>query len=426
MPELKLGYQGPLYNPWYDWAKKNYGSYSFLLGNRDGYFGGDEERFVKEMQRRLGIVIDGKFGDRTASAVGYKWPGTTVPPVVKARRKIWIYTFPGSGALGDVGPSHDLGERCKNVLNINHQWVRFQVGGYLGFMGGDPTFSYNDVIWDQYKSLEWLLDNNPDAQEAMRLAEQTCIQKQWDVDSLTDAQLIEIAKLLEFEHHLSGYSQSAQGAEEAAEMLYGDGGFVHPGDKTHTPSNPGRYRLIRHTLKLVVQFGNPSTAGTGIARKVRSLWLRKKIRNVNYDNDFYAKVPASDEIRPAMYAIIVEAEMELPFFVHVLKIAVPVILGIVPIFGGLFGPLGALAVAAATGLGAFTPLLGGLMGQASAGDEEVDRKLIDMLSITGLIKNLPGLIGLISALPGLQAHGNYPFDPFMMDQAYNHIAGFRR
>ncbi len=67
------------------------------------------------------------------------------------------------------------------------------------------------------------------------------------------------------------------------------------------------------------------------------------------------------------------------------------------------------------------------MGQAqSAGDEEVDRKLIEMLSVTGLIKNLPGLIGLIGALPGLQAHGGYPFDPVMMDRAYDIIAGFRR
>jgi hypothetical protein len=41
------------------------------------------------------------------------------------------------------------------------------------------------------------------------------------------------------------------------------------------------------------------------------------------------------------------------------------------------------------------------MGQAqSAGDEEVDRKLIEMLSVTGLIKNIPGLIGLVAALPG--------------------------
>ena len=98
MPELKLGYQGPLYNPWYDWAKSYASSYAFLLGARDGYYGADEARFTKEMQRRLGIIQDGVFGDRTAAAVGYAWPGSTQPPKVEARRPIWFYTCPGSGA----------------------------------------------------------------------------------------------------------------------------------------------------------------------------------------------------------------------------------------------------------------------------------------------------------------------------------------
>lgn len=423
MPELKKGYQGPLYYPWYDWAVRYAPSYSFLLGSRDGYFGDGEASFVREMQRRAGIVIDGKFGDRTAAAVNYKWPGTSAPPVVQKRRKIWLYSSPGSGADYWWGPSFELGERCKNILHINHQPVKFDKGGYLGALGGDPTFSYVEVTWSQCRSLEWLLDNNPDAQEAMRLAEQTCIQKQWQIETLNDSQLIEIARLLEFEFHASGYSQSADGLEDALEYLLGDPGFIHPGDKAQTLSK-GKYRLLRHCLKLVVQFGNPSTKNTGIARKVRPLWLDAKIRNVNKPNDFYAVVPAIDGIRPAFYAVIIQAEMELPFFVHILRVSVPIIMSYIPILG-FFGPLGQIAVAGMSGLNAGLPLFGSLFGMAgSQKDTKVDQDLINLLSPTGILQNIPGLIGLIGALPGLQAHGEY--GPIDVDTAYGHIAGFRR
>lgn len=420
-------------------------SYAFLLGKRDGYFGLDEERFVKELQRRLnasgvsGIVIDGIFGDRTAAAVGYRWTGTTTPPVVTKRRKIWIYSCPGSGANWDQGPSFDLGVRCKDVLNLNHQPVYFQKGGYLGFLGGDPSFSYNEVTWDQYKSIEALMDMNADVQEALRKAEAYCASNSWNPDDVTDSQLRQIANTLEYEQQASGYSQSAEGLEAACEMIYGDGDFIHPGNPNQdTPSGPGKYRLLRHCLKLVVQFGNPSTAGSGIARKVRSSWLANKIRNVNYDNDFYAVVPQSDKIRPAFYAIIVEAEMELPFFVHVLRVSIPIISAwaavAIPIVGpmlGGFGPMMQLAlgmITGAQGLGN-NPLLGGLLGQAGSNrDTKVDADIIALLTPTGLlsIEQVMGLIGLVAALPGLEAHGRYPFDPVMMDRAYAHIAGFRR
>lgn len=444
MPELKLGYQGDEYYPWYDWAFKYARSYNFLLGKRDGYFGADEDRFVRELQKRLnasgisGIVIDGKFGDRTAAAVGYRWKGQASPPVVPARRKIWITSSPGSGADAELGPSHDLGDRCRRDLALNHVMMRFTKGGYLGFLGGNPEFSYNEVIWDQYKAMESWLDNCADAQEALRLARAFVAQKGWREEDLTDAQLWEVGQSLEFEHHHSGYSQSADGVEEACEMLYGDGGHVHPGDKSGMPSAPGRYRIIRHCLKLLVQFGNPSTKGTGIARKTRSVWLDKKICNVNYSNDFYAVVPASDKIRPAFYAIIVQSEISLPFFVHVLRIALPILqkwaavaLPIVgPMLGG-FGPLLQMGLSLITGVGslATSPALGGLIGMAgSADDTKVDQDIIDLLSPTGLlsIEEITGLFGLLIALPGLQAHGNYPFDPVMMEIAFQFIFKFRR
>jgi hypothetical protein len=386
---FKLGSNGPEIRAWQDWAYANYPSYADLIGTKDAYYGLGEKAFTTEMQRRLKLPQTGVFDEFTAARVGYK--GAKVP----AHRKIWFYSAPGSGADYWLGPSHDLGERCKNVLHLNHQPLKFTKGGYLGFMGGDPGFSYNEVTYDQYKSLEYNLDHNPDINDP------------------------------EVELWFSGYSQSADGMEDALEILFGDGGFIHPGDPTQTPSAPGKYRHLRGRINGVVQFGNPSTKNTGIANKVRSPWLDALVRNVNYANDFYAVAP--DEIRRNFYAIIVEADLSLPFFVHVLKIAGPIILQTIPIFGGFLGPLAPLAIAGVTGLNAFLPLLTGLMGQAqNAGDEEVDRKLIDMLSVTGLIKNIPGLIGLIAALPGLQAHGGYPFDPVMMDRAYDHIASFRR
>ena len=427
--QLKLGYQGPEYYRWYDFVKKSFPSYAFLLGARDGYFGADEERFVKEMQKRLNIVIDGIFSDRTANAIGYRWAGTTAPPVITKRRKIWIWTFPGSGANFDQGPSFHLGESVKDILKLNPQPVYFQKGGYLGFLGGDPKFSYVEVTYDQYKSLNWLLDNNADVQEAMMQARKLFENGQTfanrDPESLSDAELVTVANRLEFEGHMSGYSQSADGLEDALEILFGDGGFVHAGDPSQTPSEPGQYRLIRHCIKLVVQFGNPSTKNTGIANKKRPAWLDKKIRNVNYTNDFYANAP--DEIRRRMYAIIIKAESEFPFFIRVMKIAIKVLTPVISVFGGILGPLGPIVIAGMAGISSLSGLLGGLMGQAAnAADEEVDREIEEMFSITGFISNLPAMFGLLGALPGLQAHGGYEFDPAKMNEAFQHIASFKR
>lgn len=436
MTELKPGSQGAEVGRFYDYfagtpTRKGYAAaYAFLLGKRDLYYGNDETSFTRELQRRLGVPITGRFGDVEAARTGYRWTGAITPPAVPAHRKIWITSSPGSGADAELGPSHDLGERCRAVLNLNHEMMRFQKGGYLGFLGGDPKFSYDEVIWDQYQSMRRFLAGNADAQEALRLAYAYLAAKGWREENVTDDQLREIAVHLEFEHHHSGYSQSAQGVEEACELLYGDGGFVHPGDPTQTPSGLGEFRLLRHTLKLIVNFGNPSTPLTGIARRTRSAWLAAKIRNVNYDNDFYAKVPASDKIRPAMYAIIVKAEMELPFFVHVLRLGARIIPEWLGVFGGFLGPFSPLAqltVAGLSGLNAGMPLLGSMFGMAGGGsDTKVDDDLYNLLKPTGLLQNIPGLIGLIGALPGLDAHGRYPFDPVMMDRAYAHIAEFRR
>jgi hypothetical protein len=388
----KKGSSGPEIRAWQDWAYTHYKSYAGLIGAKDGYYGLGEVAFTTEMQRRLGLPQTGVFDLQTAQRVGFKG----VPPA-PAYRKIWIYTAPGSGADWWLGPSFDLGNRCKDVLDLNHQPLSFAKGGYLGFLGGDPSFSYNEVTYDEYKSLEYNLDHNPDINDpAVEL---------W----------------------FSGYSQSADGMEDALEILFGDGGFVHPGDPTRTPSAPGKYRHLRDRINGVVQFGNPSTKGTGIARKVRPAWLDAKVRNVNYDNDFYAVVPESDKIRPPMYAIIVEAEMQLPFFVHVLRLAARIIPEWLGVLGGAFGPFSQLIIAGMAGLNVGMPLLGSMFGMAGGtGDTKVDDDLYNLLKPTGVLSNIPGIIGLIAALPGLQAHGGYSFDPIMMDRAYEIVASFRR
>lgn len=431
----KKGSNGPEILAWQEWAYRYAKSYASLIGPKDAYFGLGEEAFVKQLQFNLKIPITGIFGNLEAGLTNFKTDFVTAPTIEK-RRKIWILSSPGSGANGDLGPSHDLGERCQNVLRLNHYIVRFQIGGYLGVLGGSSTMTYNEVIWDQCKSKEYFFRTNKDAQEALQQARAYIAKKGWVEADLTDAQLIEIASTLEFEFHTSGYSQSADGNEEAMEYLFGDPGYVHPGDPSQTPST-GEFRILRHCLKRVVQFGNPSTPGTGISRKVRSAWLAAKVRNVNYDNDFYAKVPASDKIRPAFYAIIVQAEMELPFAVHVLRIAVPIILEylkFVPVLGqvgaalGPFGPLAQLAVSAAAGISAGLSSMTSLFGQAaSEKDKKVDKDLYDILIPMGILQNIPALLQLIGAVgPGLDAHNRYPFDPVKMNEAYDHIASFRR
>lgn len=361
--------------PWGRWFASKYKSYAAPV---DGYFGNQERDAVKELQRRLGLPITGIFDQLTAAKSGY---GGAKPPA--AHRPIWFYSAPGSGASWNVGPSFEVGQRCQDVLGINHQPVGFPMGGYLGLMGGDPSFSYNEVIAAEGIELERLIASCPD---------------------LNDPNV---------EFWFSGYSQSADGMEDALVRLFGDG---------------GRFAHLRPRINGVIQFGNPSKTGTGIARKLRPPWLLQKVHNLNHPNDFYAEAP--DNIRPPMYRIICEAEMELPFFVHVLRLAARIIpdwltfLPIGSIFGGgAFGPLAQLAIGGMTGL-AGNPLLGNMFGMAGRpGDTKVDDDLYNLLKPTGVLSNVTGLIGLVGALPGIQSHGDW--GPFV-DPAFDVVARFRR
>lgn len=404
MPELKRGYQGSLYGPWYDWATRYAKDYAFLLGKRDGYYGADEESFTREMQRRLGIVQDGVFGDRTAALVGYKWPGGT--PIPEARRPIWFYSCPGSGANWDQGPSFVAGEMVagkqwnhpgRESLRINHQPVGFVKGGYLGLLGGDPKFSYLEVIEDQKHSLTRLLRDNPDVKVALAA-------RSTDPSARVDVEL-----------WLSGYSQSADGLLEAVTELFGDG---------------GEFALIRDRINGLILFGNPATAVTGIARKTFPAWVNALTRNINASNDFYAV--AKDDIRPLFYEWFIKAETELPFVVYSAQIILPAIARLMKDLGPLTGPFFPLLLAGATGLSAFLPLLSMTVGGVTGANSKPNPELIELLSVRGILTNLDELLKLLIALPGLQTHGAYHLprpefggrDGQMV--AYDLVANFRR
>ena len=161
-------------------------------------------------------------------------------------RNIWMYTAPGSGAPGWIGPSFEVGKWCQDVLRINHQWIGYPIGGYMGLMGGDPGLSYNEVIAALGAELERLLDVNPHVQKAL-------------ADVLA-------GRPTDIEFWFSAYSQSADGMEDALERLFGDG---------------GKYAPLRSRINGTLMFGNPSrqkgegpAPGWGISRKIRQSWLR--------------------------------------------------------------------------------------------------------------------------------------------------------
>ena len=350
---------------WQKWAKQYAKAYADIMGPVDGYYGNSDAAFTREMQRRLKLPQTGEFDETTAGRVGYA--GVVAPP----RRPIWIYTAPGSGADWWVGPSFELGEWCKTVLHLNHQPVGYPKGGYLGLMGGPPDLSYLDVVASLAAELSRLLQENPDVATAMEA-------RRRDPNARVDVEL-----------WFSGYSQSADGIEDALEELFGDG---------------GEFELIRDRINGVLQFGNPSKAKTGIARKTRAPWLHALVCNVTTTGDFYAE--ALDTIRPLFYEWFIRAESELPFVVYSAQIIIPALLNLVaPFLGTLASPLAVPILAGATGVG--SGLLGTVIGGVLGAKSQPNPKLIELLSIQGVLTNIPQLIALIAALPGLQAHGEY-------------------
>jgi len=406
---LKLGSTGQLVSDLSAAARRRYASYAFEADMKtplksDGYFGSGEKNFATAWQTRMHRPVTGQITEDEFNYIvkAIPFPAPTVP--IKVGH--WIYTCPGSGADFNVGPSFDVGVWAEKNYGIRHQPVLFKKGGYLGLLGGDAQASYVEVTYDQYKSLEWLLDNNPSVQDAMdRISK-----------GIPPSEAIKDADL-----HLlfSGYSQSADGLEDALEILFGDGGFVIP--NTGETTGRGKYADLRDAIRRVIQFGNPSRQpgqmsgqpgwnpkGWGISRKKRPLWLLKVTVSITNPGDFYASVPDSDGIRPPFYGEIIHSETSLPYFVHILNLAVPIIAKYFGIVGQLFTPLAPMLVAGIAGLNlipTFTKLFG--QAQETSFHTAVDDQLIALLEPMGVITHLDDLIGLVSALPGLQAHGDY-------------------
>lgn len=325
--------------------------------------------------------------------------------VVVPYRPIWCYSAPGSGVPWNVGPPFDLGERCRLVLHLQHQPVGYPIGGYMGFMGGDPKYSYNDIIRLEGAELERLLGINPDVEKAMAARRA----------NPTAAVALELWFL--------GYSQSADGMKRAVERLFGPG---------------GPYELIRDRINGLVLWGDPAKPVTGIARLVYqpAAWvtaLTHSITNESPTPDFYAE--ATDNIRPLFYEWIVQAATSLSFIEYSAKIVIPAMLGLVAPFLGsgpaaLTNPLAVPILAGASGLapGLMSTLVGGVLGSS----EEPDPKLIQFLSVQGILTNLPALLGLLAAMPGIGVHGDYyaPKPEFGgksgFDVGFDIIAGFRR
>lgn len=359
--------------PWQEWAYRYAASYAAILGPIDGYYGYSEEAFVKVLQQKAGVPITGRFDDLTAAKCGFKWKGSPKPSAVSTHRPIWVYSAPGSGVPWHVGPPFDLGEWVKKDFNLNHQPLGYPIGGYMGLMGGDPAFSYNDVLGFIKAELRRQILLCPDL----------------------NSPALEI--------WLFGYSQSADGLKTAVNELFGDG---------------GEFRDLRKRINGIIAFGDPTRAagvtrvgnnppGSGISRKVFPEWLEALTWSITNNGDFYACTQG--DLIPLFYEWFVRAESELPFVIYSAQIIIPALLNLVaPFLGtgwGLNDPLAGVVLASVTGLKGNT--LGSLIGGVSGSSEAPNPKLIELLSIKGILTNLPALVGLLAALPGIQTHGEY-------------------
>lgn len=361
---LKLGSsdaRGDDVTHWQRWATQYASAYAHLLGPVDGYYGNSDAAFTREMQRRLGIPQTGIFDEPTAGRVGYK--GVAPAP----RRKIWIYTAPGSGAPWWIGPSFEVGEWAKHVLKLQHQPIGFPMGGYLGLLGGDPGLSYLEVIHGLGVELERLLDTNPD---------------------IADPDL---------ELWFSGYSQSADGIEDAVARLFGDG---------------GKYEHLRGRINGLIQFGSPSKQpgptktgnnpkGWGISRKVRPAWLAALTWSITANGDVYA-CTTDNTLLPLFYEWFVLAETELSFAAYSAGIVIPALASYMDLVGPLIGP----ALAGMVGMS--LSMMGALI-QGYGGGPSPNPELIEALSAKGLLtaQGIGKVLATLAALPGVITHGEY-------------------
>lgn len=385
---LQLGDQNASVAQWRIVMSKRFAGYARTIGDLPtdtDLFGPRAQAWQREYERRLGRPQDGIVSDYDLGVLG-------VPVPQPVHRPIYIFSAPGSGADNTVGPPNDVGQWAEDVLHINHRRLNFPIGGYMGLLGGDASLSYNDVIaaegadlevqLGQVLTAEGLDPNNPDT---------------W-----TNT-VIEI--------WFVAYSQSSDGMKVAVNRLFGDG---------------GRFEKLRSRINGLLLFGDParqpgptkvgnSPVGWGISRKVFPAWLNDLTWSITAETptapDFYAA--CDDEIRPLFYQVIVQAATTLSFFELTCKIAIPILISN---FAPFLGGLGTIATAVATPiLAAATGLQPAVVSSAidaanGPTDAEVDAKLTQLLSVQGVLTNIPGLIHLLEAVPGIQTHGSY-YDP---------------
>lgn len=341
-------------------------------------FGPRAQAWQEEYERRTGQTVDGIVSD--ADLAGLK--------IVVPHRPIWIYSAPGSGAPWWVGPAFDTGEWAKNVLNLNHQPVGYPIGGYMGLMGGDPGNSYIDIIDDEDAELERLLSVNPDMAAAMAA-------RQTDPNAPVDVEL-----------WFTAYSQSADGMKRSVNRLFGT----------------GRYAILRDRINGLLFFGDPARqpgptkvgnnpVGSGISRWVAPAWLEALTWSITVETpamDFYAA--CDDDIRPLFYEWFVRAKTSIGFVIYCAQIIIPALLNLVAPFLGtgaaaLTNPLATSVLAGAAGMPA--NLIGSLIGGVLGSTDTPDPKLIQFLSVQGILSDLPGLFKLLGDIQGVAAHGDY-------------------
>lgn len=363
-------------------------------------FGERAVAWQRVYERRTGQLDDGIVSDQDLANL----------KIVLPRRPITIYTAPGSGAKGYLGPPHDLGEWVKAILNINHVWLDYEIGGYLGLMGGDPKYSYDDVVGFVLNALTAALERDPELQLSLQ------------------ARRADPKAVVPWEGWFSGYSQGADAIKRAVAALFGPG---------------GKYELVRDRINGIITVGDPTTPGTGIARLVwvSPPWMDAITHVINNPKDFYGIAP--DRIRPLFYEWFTKADTELPFVIYTGQIVIPALLNLLAPFlansplGGLTNSLTLPLLASQTGLGVNTlaPVLNGV----AAAKSQPNPDLLKLLSVQGLLTSLPDLLTLITALPGLAAHGDYyaPKAEFAdpsrgwgprsgLQVGFDIIAGFRR